>query len=279
MSRALARSLMRSRTSSMPIERRTRSSGSVRFSFGIDAWLIVHGISMRLLTLPKETVVLKIRQASQNLLLNSTSPVVMLIMDPWPVACDRWIWRLFASQPPRPGKSTSWTFEWLRRNCATCSAFSCARLTRRCIVLMPRRKRKHSKGASAVPSAFCRKATRCATSGSRTQTSPPVQSAWPEKNFVAEWVTMSAPRVRGLQITGGIMVLSTLSRTPWERAIRASARSSEIFICGLEGLSVWMIFVRGVMSLSTESTSVVSPKMTTMPEWMQSCVSSRCMPP
>mmetsp|Transcript_49072 Transcript_49072/g.142890 ORF Transcript_49072/g.142890 Transcript_49072/m.142890 type:complete len:227 (+) Transcript_49072:531-1211(+) len=212
-SRACARSAMRSRTSSMPTERRIKSSGRVRFSAGIDAWLMVHGISIKLFTLPKDTVVLKILQASQNRRLSSVSPVVRLIMEPCPVACERWMAKLVESQPPRPGKYTSCTLLCAIRNAATCSAFSCARSTRRCIVLMPRKKRKHSNGARAVPSAFCSQATRLASSGSRTQTRPPVQSACPEKNFVAEWTTMSAPNVRGLQMTGGIIVLSTLNKT------------------------------------------------------------------
>lgn len=58
------------------------------------------------------------------------------------------------------------------RALAICTVFSCARFTRSHMVLMPRRNKKHSKGAKAVPSAFCKKATRCASSGSRTQTKP-----------------------------------------------------------------------------------------------------------
>mmetsp|Transcript_100951 Transcript_100951/g.290317 ORF Transcript_100951/g.290317 Transcript_100951/m.290317 type:complete len:251 (-) Transcript_100951:1034-1786(-) len=207
-------SAIKSRTSSIPIDKRTRSSGSVLFSAGMDAWLMVQGISQRLLTLPKDTVVLKILQKSQKRRLNSTEPVVRLIIEPCPEAWARWMAKLVGSQPPRPGKYTSLMLLWLRRKVAICAAFSWAHLTRRCIVLIPRRKRKHSKGARAVPSAFCKKATRWARSASRTQTRPPVQSAWPEKNLVAEWTTMSAPNDRGLQITGGIIVESTLSKTP-----------------------------------------------------------------
>mmetsp|Transcript_9445 Transcript_9445/g.29971 ORF Transcript_9445/g.29971 Transcript_9445/m.29971 type:complete len:264 (-) Transcript_9445:621-1412(-) len=263
----------------MPMERRTRSSGSVRFSAGMEAWLMVHGISQRLFTLPNETVILKMRQASRKRRENSTSPVVRLIMEPWPRHCERWILRLCALQPPRPGKKTCLILGCCSRNSPTLSALSCARCTLRCMVLMPRRKRKHSKGASAVPSAFCRKATRCARPGSRTQTRPPVQSAWPEKNFVAECTVMSTPRVSGLQITGGIMVLSTLSNTPCQCASSASARRSVMRILGLEGLSVWISFVRGVMARATDSRSVVSTKFTTMPLCTQSCVRRRCMPP
>mmetsp|Transcript_101771 Transcript_101771/g.303723 ORF Transcript_101771/g.303723 Transcript_101771/m.303723 type:complete len:264 (+) Transcript_101771:434-1225(+) len=263
----------------MPMERRTRSSGSVRFSAGMEAWLMVHGISQRLFTLPNETVILKMRQASRKRRENSTSPVVRLIMEPWPRHCERWILRLCALQPPRPGKKTCLILGCCSRNSPTLSALSCARCTLRCMVLMPRRKRKHSKGDKAVPSAFCRNAMRLARSGSRTQTSPPVQSACPEKNFVAECTTMSTPSVRGLQITGGIMVLSTLSRTPCLRARAASERRSVMRIRGLEGLSVWMIFVRGVMALLTASRSVVSTKRTFTPLCTQSWVTKRCMPP
>mmetsp|Transcript_106692 Transcript_106692/g.308699 ORF Transcript_106692/g.308699 Transcript_106692/m.308699 type:complete len:274 (-) Transcript_106692:178-999(-) len=270
---------MRSHTSSMPIDRRTKSSGNVRFSSGIEAWLMVHGISQREFTLPKDTVVLKMRQASQKRRLSSTEPVVKLIMEPWPLACARWMANDFASQPPRPGKYTSWMLACPRRKAAICAAFSCARCTRRCMVLMPLRKRKHSKGASAVPSAFWRKATRCARSGSRTQTRPPVQSAWPEKNFVAECTTMSAPSVNGLQITGGIIVESTLRRVPCRWASSARRFKSEIRILGFDGLSVWIRRVVGVNAFSTAAKSVVSTKFTWMPEQMQSWVSKRCMPP
>jgi len=144
---------------------------------------------------------------------------------------------------------------------------------------MPRRKRKHSKGASAVPSAFCRKATRCPTSGLRTQTRPPVQSAWPEKNFVAECTTMSTPSVRGLHITGGIIVLSTQTSTSCLCATAATARRSVMRILGFDGLSRWISFVRGVMAREIATTSVVSTKLTLIPLWMQSWVSNRCMPP
>mmetsp|Transcript_97425 Transcript_97425/g.236927 ORF Transcript_97425/g.236927 Transcript_97425/m.236927 type:complete len:264 (-) Transcript_97425:107-898(-) len=263
----------------MPIERRTRSSGSVRFSAGMEAWLMVQGISQRLFTLPKETVILKILQASRKRREKSTSPVVRLIMEPWPRHCERWIFRLCWLQPPGPGKKTCLIFGCCSRNSPTFSAFFCARCTLKCMVLMPRRKRKHSKGASAVPSAFCRKATRCARPASRTQTSPPVQSAWPEKNFVAECTVMSTPSVKGLQMTGGIMVLSTLSSTPWRCASSASARRSVTRILGLDGLSVWISFVCGVIAFSTDSRSVVSTKVTVTPLCMTSCVSKRCMPP
>mmetsp|Transcript_124883 Transcript_124883/g.388760 ORF Transcript_124883/g.388760 Transcript_124883/m.388760 type:complete len:235 (-) Transcript_124883:897-1601(-) len=234
---------MRSSASSMPMERRTRSSGSVRFSAGMEAWLMVQGISQRLFTLPKETVILKIRQASRKRRENSTSPVVRLIMEPWPRHCERWILRLSALQPPRPGKKTCLILGCCSKNWPIFAALCWARCTRKCMVLMPRRNRKHSKGASAVPSAFCRKATRCARPGSRTHTRPPVQSAWPEKNFVAECTVMSTPNVKGLQMTGGIIVLSTLNSTSCLCASSASARKSVTRILGLDGLSVWMSLV------------------------------------
>mmetsp|Transcript_39389 Transcript_39389/g.86038 ORF Transcript_39389/g.86038 Transcript_39389/m.86038 type:complete len:218 (-) Transcript_39389:147-800(-) len=85
-SSACARSAIRSRTSSIPTERRTRSAARVLFSSGIEAWLMVHGISQRLFTLPKETVVLKMRHASQKRRLISVEPVVRLIIEPWPRA-------------------------------------------------------------------------------------------------------------------------------------------------------------------------------------------------
>mmetsp|Transcript_107227 Transcript_107227/g.272132 ORF Transcript_107227/g.272132 Transcript_107227/m.272132 type:complete len:264 (+) Transcript_107227:379-1170(+) len=263
----------------MPTDSRMRSSGSVRWSAGMEAWLMVQGISQRLLTLPKDTVVLKILQASQNRLLNSTEPVVRLIMEPCPVDCDLCNARSSFEQPPRPGKKAAVMRGCAMRKAATCAALSCARITRRCIVLMPRRNKKHSKGASAVPSAFCKKATRCARFGSRTQTSPPVQSACPEKNFVAEWTTMSAPNVSGLQMTGGIMVLSTLRSTLCSCAKAASFRRSDILIRGFEGLSVCNKRVFFVSTFSTALRSVVSTKTTLMPEKAQSCVSRRCMPP
>mmetsp|Transcript_106695 Transcript_106695/g.308712 ORF Transcript_106695/g.308712 Transcript_106695/m.308712 type:complete len:255 (+) Transcript_106695:255-1019(+) len=254
----------------MPTERRTRSSGNVRFSAGIEAWLMVHGISIKLLTLPNDTVVLKILQASQKRRLKSTQPVVRLIIEPCPVACERCTTKLMESHPPRPGKYASLTCGCASKKAPTLSAFACARSTRKCIVLIPRKKRKHSKGARAVPSAFCRNATRWARVGSRTHTRPPVQSAWPEKNLVAEWITMSAPNVNGLQMTGGIIVLSTLNNTPRLWAVVANSLRSVIFILGFDGLSTWINFVCGVIAFLTAAMSVVSTNVTLMPELTQS---------
>jgi hypothetical protein len=47
--------------SSMPTLMRTRSAGRERMLVGIDAWDIAHGSSQRELTLPKETVILRMR--------------------------------------------------------------------------------------------------------------------------------------------------------------------------------------------------------------------------
>mmetsp|Transcript_98050 Transcript_98050/g.277298 ORF Transcript_98050/g.277298 Transcript_98050/m.277298 type:complete len:272 (-) Transcript_98050:710-1525(-) len=271
--------MKRSSTSSIPMERRTKSSGSVRRSAGMDAWLITQGISQRLLTLPKETVVLKRRQASAKRREISTEPVVKLSTAPELRLWERWIAKLLASQPPFPGKYTRVTSGWPTRNAATLCAFCCARSNLKLIVLMPRRNRKHSKGASAVPSAFCKNAMRCASSASRTHTNPPVQSAWPEKNFVAECTTTSTPNVNGLHMTGGIMLLSTLTMMPCSCANATTARKSLIRIMGFDGLSKWIKRVLGVMARSRASRLVVSTKLILTPLWQQSCVNNRCMPP
>ena len=42
-------------------------------------------------------------------------------------------------------------------------------------------------------SVICFRVVAGVPAGSRTQTRPPVQSAWPEKNLVAECTTMSTP--------------------------------------------------------------------------------------
>ena len=62
MAKALERSSMRSASSSIPAEMRTRSSGSPRarrVSRGMEAWLMKQGSEMSELVAPKETVTLK----------------------------------------------------------------------------------------------------------------------------------------------------------------------------------------------------------------------------
>ena len=78
----------------MPMERRTRSSGSplaALTSAGMDAWLMKQGSETRLCTLPKLTVILNSSVASASVRLASTLH-----------ACSVYMRSLWTIMVPRP---------------------------------------------------------------------------------------------------------------------------------------------------------------------------------
>ena len=69
-------------------------------------------------------------------------------------------------------------------------------------------------------------------------TTPPIEVPWPPRNFVAEWMTMSAPCSSGRHRYGVASVESTTSGTPASCATSASASRSATVPAGLAMISV-----------------------------------------
>ena len=104
---------------------------------------------------------------------------------------------------------------------------------------------------------------------------PPIELPWPPMNLVIEWMTMSAPHSKGRQRYGVAMVLSTISGTPWRRAIAATASRSMTMPPGLARLSTKIALHFGVIARSKFSGSPPSTKwqvqpmrLKLMPNWV-----------
>ena len=68
-------------------------------------------------------------------------------------------------------------------------------------------------------------------------TAPPITRPWPSRNFVAEWITRSAPCSIGRCSAGVQKQLSTTSSAPRDAAIAFSAAMSAISAVGFDGVS------------------------------------------
>mmetsp|Transcript_2189 Transcript_2189/g.6194 ORF Transcript_2189/g.6194 Transcript_2189/m.6194 type:complete len:210 (+) Transcript_2189:247-876(+) len=206
------------------------------------AWLMSHGISHREWTDPKLTVILKIRHASMKRLEKRLLPVSKDRRVPGPELCEACISRSasltpFLAPPSGPGQYKRETRGCSARKEQILRALDCERSTRSAMVFMPRSMSHDSKGAMAVPSAFCRNATRSASDSSLRQTSPPIQSACPEKCLVALWTTTSAPRSNGRMRRGHIADASTERSTPVGRSAADRRLKSQMRMSGFEGVS------------------------------------------
>ena len=71
--------------------------------------------------------------------------------------------------------------------------------------------------------------------------------------FVVEWVTMSAPHSKGLQLTGVANVLSTMRGTPFRCATEANFSMSRIWHPGLDMVSPNMARVFGLKAAWSSS--------------------------
>ena len=90
-------------------------------------------------------------------------------------------------------------------------------------------------------------------------TTPAITSLWPDRYFVADSITRSAPCSSGRHTVGEANVLSTVSSAPCRWATSASAGRSARTQVGLAMVSTWRIRVGAAASgASTASTSVVS---------------------
>ena len=78
--------------------------------------------------------------------------------------------------------------------------------------------------------------TRAIRARSPTST-PAMTSEWPDRYFVADSATRSAPSSSGRQRYGEANVLSTMRAAPWRWAMAASAARSDTTIVGLEIVS------------------------------------------
>ena len=74
---------------------------------------------------------------------------------------------------------------------------------------------------------------------------PTTTVPWPDRNFVAEWVTMSAPCSNGRIRYGVAIVLSAISGRPFSCAMSAMPWMSSTFACGLPMVSAKNSFVLG----------------------------------
>ena len=68
-------------------------------------------------------------------------------------------------------------------------------------------------------------------------TTPPTEVACPSIYFVVEWVTMSHPHSKGLQLMGVAKVLSTIKGTPLRWAMRANFSISSTAQLGFDIVS------------------------------------------
>ena len=82
--------------------------------------------------------------------------------------------------------------------------------------------------------------------------------------LVKECVTMSAPRLRGLQFTGDENVLSTQRRAPWALQAYATFSMSKILRVGFVGVSIHTILVLGLRCFLNSEMTLKSTKDTSM---------------
>ena len=131
---------------------------------------------------------------------------------------------------------------------------------------MPLRTSHESKGDGTAPPLTCIERSRSATGpASRATTTPPITSEWPERYFVVECITRSAPSVNGCWRNGVAHVLSQARSAPAAFAIAAIAPRSVTAIVGLEGVSVQISRVFGRRAARTAATSVMSVNVTSRP--------------
>ncbi len=139
------------------------------------------------------------------------------------------------------------------------------RSTRTATVAIPRRTRKAANGPSVAPVSICAERT-AATRSRDPTTAPAITSEWPDRYFVPDSITRSAPCSSGRQTAGDANVLSTVSSAPCRWATSASAGRSARTQVGLAMVSTWRIRVRAAASdASTAWTSVVSTYATSTP--------------
>lgn len=95
---------------------------------------------------------------------------------------------------------------------------------------------------------------------------PPMVVPWPPRNFVAEWMMMSAPCSNGRMRYGVAIVLSTMSGTPDSCATSDTRRMSSTLIFGLPMVSAKksLVFGRTARRHSSAS-SWFSTKVVSMP--------------
>ena len=96
-------------------------------------------------------------------------------------------------------------------------------------------------------------------------TTPPMDVPWPPMNFVAEWITTSAPCSNGRHRYGVATVESTTSGTPTACAACESAARSATTPAGLATVSVKKAFVSGLAALAKASGSSGATKVVSIP--------------
>ena len=104
-------------------------------------------------------------------------------------------------------------------------------------VRMPRITSQQSNGDGTAPAAFWWKRSRSSRSSRRVASRPLITSEWPERYFVAECMTTSAPSSSGRWMNGVAKVLSTTVSAPAVAAMRATALMSTTLRSGLVGVS------------------------------------------
>jgi hypothetical protein len=117
------------------------------------------------------------------------------------------------------------------------AALAEARSMRIATVRMPRITSQQSNGDGTAPAAFWWKRSFSSRSSRRVASSPLITSECPDRYFVAECMTMSAPSSSGRCRNGVANVLSTTVSAPETAATRARAAMSTTFSNGLVGVS------------------------------------------
>ena len=107
---------------------------------------------------------------------------------------------------------------------------------------------------------------------------PPVRSPCPPRYFVVACTTRSAPSSNGDWPTGVATVLSQTQRAPAPCASVASARMSDTFHIGFDGVSTHTTRVVGRNARSTSARSVMSTNVVSSPQRVKVSRSNRPVP-
>ena len=98
-------------------------------------------------------------------------------------------------------------------------------------------------------------------------TSVDFASTFPDKNFVALWITISIPKSKGLCKYGVIKVLSAIVIKLCSFAIFTTPLISVTSNNGFEGVSIKIAFVLGFIAFLIFSKSVVSTNVDSTPNF------------
>ena len=146
-----------------------------------------------------------------------------------------------------------------------CRALALWALTRRGSVSSPLRTIHALKGERVMPAVRTMGKKAVFASSSLQHSAPAMTRPWPSRNFVPEWMTMSAPSAMGRCNTGVRKLLSTASSAPALWAMLASAAMSHRSVRGLVGVSANSRRVLGRMAACQSLVRVWATKLACTP--------------